>query len=368
MICREHLLMREQILLTGATGALGPALAAELVNAGAARRIAVLFRGDPQTLPRRFAAWRQEVQTHIEADLAGRTELLSVSGDICQEGLGISDERLERETDTIIHAAADTNFSAPQDQQWDVNVEGTRRMLEWAQRCRNLKRFLQVSSVFVSGSRTGWIDETLLDDMPEFVTFYQRTKWESEHVALKSGLPVGVARVSLVLGSHATGAVHSLIKWFSRGLVPLIPGLPEATGDVIATETAAKALAQAAVAEWKSPICQIAAGEHAPRMMEMVDFVYDEFAKRPAWKRRGIPRPKMVERAEYDHMIQTVEAAGRLTIAQAMRSINRFLPDLLFPKTYATVQAQALLGGSLPRYDWKQTMARVIHFCFPPEK
>src|ERR1051325_3272962 len=95
---------------------------------------------------------------------------------------------------------------------------------------------MQVSSVFVSGSRTGHIDENLHHDMPEFVTYYQRTKWESEHVALQSGLPVGVARVSLVLGSHATGgvhstgAVHSLIKWFSRGLVPLIPGLPEAKG------------------------------------------------------------------------------------------------------------------------------------------
>src|SRR4029079_5966327 len=116
--------------------------------------------------------------------------------------------------------------------------------------------------------------------------------WESEKVALASGMPLGIARISMVLGSHATGnvhrigAVHSLIKWFARGLVPLVPGPPDATGDVIATELAARCLLRAVTAEWnqgRPPIWQIAASEQAPRMMELIDYVYEHFAARPAW-------------------------------------------------------------------------------------
>jgi nucleoside-diphosphate-sugar epimerase len=372
--------MYRQILLTGATGALGPALAAELASAGAADRIAILMRGAPSDMPERFARWldavRSLVSPHQHATL---TRLHPVSGDICQENLGLdrSAGTLQRDADVVIHAAADTNFSAPQDRQWSVNVDGTRRILEWSQDCPHLRRFLLVSSVFVSGSRTGRIDETATAQAPDFVTYYQRTKWESEQVAIKSGLPVGVARVSLVLGSHATGgvhrtgAVHSLIKWFTRGLVPMVPGLPEATGDVIATETAAQCLSRAVLADWPAkhpPIWHIAAGDSAPRMSELIDFVYQHFADRPAWRRKQIARPQMVEREQFDRFIETVDAAGHPALGQALRSVNRFLPDLLYPKTYATNQAEALWGGPLPQYDWRETMGRVIRFCCPTDK
>ncbi len=301
----------------------------------------------------------------------GVERLFPVYGNLCKEGLGIAEEQWVRETDVVIHAAAETNFSAPAERLWGVNVEGTRRMVEWAERCRGLERFLLVSSVFVSGSRAGRIGEVATHERPEFVTYYQRTKWEAEHVALQCGLPVGVARVSLVLGSHATGsvhrpgAVHSLIKWFSRGLVPFVPGAAEATGDVIATETAAESLARAVLAEWPgTPIFHSAGGEDAPRMLELMGFVYEQFARRPAWRKRGIPRPRMVEQGEFDRMIETADASGHAVAAQVLKSVNRFLPDLLHPKTYETKCAEALLGR-LPRYDWRETMERVIGHCFP---
>jgi hypothetical protein len=159
-----------------------------------------------------------------------------------------------------------------------------------------------------------------------------------------------------------------LIKWFTRGLVPVVPGRKEATGDVIATELAAQCLAKAVMADWdssKPPIWHIAAGKHAPRMMELIEFVHQHFADRPAWKRRKIPRPQMVDQADFDRLIGSVDAAGRGTLAQALRSVNRFLPDLLYPKTYVTTQAEALWGGPLPQYDWRETMNRVIRFCCP---
>lgn len=375
--------MHQQILLTGATGALGPAVAAELARVRAAERIAVLMRCPRAELGGRFQEWLGAVRPLVATEQEISLECLHpVIGDICLDNLGMADaaaRSLRQQADVVIHAAADTNFSAPHDRQHAVNVGGTQRMLNWAKDCPHLRRFLLVSSVFVSGSRTGTIDETATREPPEFVTYYQRTKWEAEQLALGSGLPVGIARVSLILGSHATGtihrpgAVHSLIKWFARGLVPMVPGLPEARGDVIATETAARCLARAVTAgehaggwgETAPPIWHIAAAEEAPRMTELIDYVYQHFAARPLWSHRRIPRPQMVCQQEFDRFIAQIEGAGRRLVAEAMRSVNRFLPDLCFPKTYQTTRAQALWGGPLPQYDWRQTLERVIRFCCP---
>jgi nucleoside-diphosphate-sugar epimerase len=328
----------------------------------------------------RFAEWLKEVRPILpEGEQHCLERLRPVAGDICFEnaGLGAASAELQRETDVVIHAAADTNFSAPPEKQWDVNVGGTQRMMTWAGNCPRLSRFILVSSVFVSGSRTGVIDETLAHERPEFVTHYQRTKWEAEHVALDSGLPVAVARISLILGSHADGsvhrpgAVHSLIKWFSRGLIPMMPGLPESTGDLIATELAAQSLTRAVMTDWKAaekPIWHIAAAGKAPKMSELIDFVYGKFANRPVWKKRGIPRPVMVQRDAFDKVIETFDAAGRPNLAQAMRSVNTFLPDLFYPKVYETKRAETLWGGKMPEYDWRETMERVIGVLCPVDR
>ena len=143
---------------------------------------------------------------------------------------------------------------------------------------------------------------------------------------------------------------------------------------MIATETAARCLTRAVMADWKGaagdgpPIWHIAAADHAPRMTELIDFVYQHFADRPAWRRKCIPRPQMVEQAEFDRFIESVNATGRTMVAHALRSVNRFLPDLLYPKTYETTQAEALWGGPLPRYDWRETLGRVIRFCCPADR
>lgn len=369
--------MHKQILLTGATGALGPAVAAELARTAAADDIAIMMRSRDQELHNRFARWREVVRSLLAPDEHGQlARFRPVTGDILQRDLGL-DPELRKNTDVVVHAAADTNFSAPPERQTAINVGGTQHTLDWAASCPNLKRYILVSSVFASGSRTGRIYEDVVAEPPGFVTHYQRTKWESEHLALESKLPVGIARVSLILGSHETGAVqrtgavHSLIKWFARGLVPMVPGDPDAKADVIATETAARCLARAVTGPWPqsaAPIWHIAAGDHAPTMLELIDFVYQHFSARPAWRRKRIPHPHMVEQREFDALIAETEAAHHPALAQALRSINRFLPDLGFPKIYDTTNAEKLWGaptGGLPLYDWRETMDRIIRFSHP---
>src|SRR5258706_12029455 len=371
--------MYRNLLLTGATGALGPHLAAELLATEAADRISVLVR--PATAPARtrFVAWLKTVSgilssTDREAEAIDLTpnpldRLHPVVGDISHEGLRLEaseDVELRRDVEVIIHAAADTRFIAPAGDQWDANVEGTRRMLDWATRCPRLRRFILVSSAYVAGSQTGRIFEHVSGERPEFVPHYQRTKWEAERLAVASGLPVSIARVSLIMGSHATGfvhrpgALHNLIRWFGRGLLPVLPGTPETTVDLIAAETAARFLARAAssdVADAKAgskegpPIWHIAAGCKAARLSDLIDFVFAQFCEQPGWARKQIAKARVVDRTAFERLCKSAAATDHAGFAQVMGSVGSFLPDLLYPKTYDTTRAEALWGGSLPLPD-----------------
>src|SRR5205814_8334876 len=185
---------------------------------------------------------------------ADPSRLHLVSGDIGEDGLGLEAAQraaLARQTDVIIHAAADTHFRGPADVQWNVNVQGTRRMLEFAAGCPRLRQFILVSTICVAGTSSGRIAETF-GAPPAFLNQYEQTKWEAERLALASGLPVRVARVGVVMGSHATGVVHRLgalhhvLRWFGRGLIRAVPGTPRSSVELIAVETAARFLARAA--------------------------------------------------------------------------------------------------------------------------
>ncbi len=381
--------MHQTLLVTGATGALGPHLVAELLAAGAAKRIAVLMRRPAASTSDGFRSWLDSVANIIavsghatgsrpalDPDL---TSLQPVAGDLSRERLGFSADdnaRLLKSTEVIVHAAADTRFNAPVAEQWDVNVAGTRRMLEWASKCPRLRRFILVSSTYVAGSRTGRIDESAGAVRPDFVTNYQRTKWEAEQLALASALPVAIARISLITGSHANGfvnrpgALHNLIRWFGRGLVPVLPGTPQSTVDLISAETAARCLTRAVVAmdgtpnsdaAAERPIWHFAAGAHAAPLGELIDLVFEQFNAQPGWRRNKIPKAQVVDRHDFDELVRSAGASDHAGFAQVMSSVSSFLPDLLYPKVYDTSRAELLYGGPLPLNDWRETLRRVIH-------
>jgi hypothetical protein len=98
------LAMHRQILLTGATGALGPALAAQLACGNAAQRIAVMMRCPPAELGEKFGKWRSAVGEWVAPDKQSHLDrLFPVVGDICQENLGLGDasKTLQRERPPI---------------------------------------------------------------------------------------------------------------------------------------------------------------------------------------------------------------------------------------------------------------------------
>jgi nucleoside-diphosphate-sugar epimerase len=357
--------MVRQILVTGATGALGPPLIAELLRGDCAERIGLLIRPGACGVAERF----QALVRPLEVEGLAARRLFAVAGELC--GGWDGGEGLARETEVIVHAAADTRFRAPRLPQEETNVQGTYRVLEWARHCPRLSHVVLASTTCVAGTRTGEVAEAFAPEPPGFVNHYERTKWQAEQLASAADVPVRVVRLSTAVGRERDGAVgrmgalHHALHWLYRGLVPMVPGAASARVDLITTDAAAVFLARAAKLPFRgTEVFQVAAGSRAATLGELVEFLAGVFREtHEGWRRSQIARPMIVDGDTFAAFRRSVERSRDLLLGRVMESVDAFLPALLYPKTYHTQHAEGFWGGPLPLPDWRQTVRRAVEFC-----
>ena len=138
--------------------------------------------------------------------------------------------------------AAVYDLSVGRDLAMRVNVEGTRRMLEFAAACPALQRFHYVSTCYVSGKHAGAFTEDDLDLGQKFHNFYEETKFLAEvevQSQMREGLRATIYRPSVMMGDSRTGTTqkydgpYSVIRLLLRqprlAFVPVIgdPGKAE---------------------------------------------------------------------------------------------------------------------------------------------
>jgi thioester reductase-like protein len=370
---------RQGVLLTGATGALGPALAAELLAAQPRLNLDILLRAGSSSISQRFNDWLDCVACVISADPARfgglreddwRDRVTPVAGDVAIDQFGLERrgyDELARRANVIIHAAADTQFLTSLEQQRNINVGGTRRALEFASHCRSLSRIVLVSTICTSGTATGTIRETTMTP-PGFVNNYERTKWEAEQLAMSSDLPLGIARVSIVIGSHASGVVHrigafhNVLKWFGRGLVPVVPGTSDTLVDLVCNEVVAAFIVRAALTEFKPrSIWHVSAGDRAATLPQLAEAAFEELRGGETVQSLEQPgEPFIIDHEIFERIRLSKTGPRDRVLRQSMEAINSFLPMLMYPRRYDTRQAEKLWGGPLPWPDWRETLARVI--------
>lgn len=368
--------MSRTVLITGASGALGPPLLAELLRSDGIDRVAVLLRRGPRW-DRRVEELRASVaQMAVDAGHQRPLRLdrfMCVAGDVGRRDLGLEARegaRLARDVHVLIHAAANTRFSTSAGDLHNVNVEGTRHALTFARLCRVLEQFVLVSTTCVAGTRTGVIAERLEDEPDAFVNAYERSKWEAERLAAAADLPVRIARLSTCIGGertgyvHRFGAIHQSLRWLIRGLVPMVPAVDGSRVDLIATDVAVRWIARAAEQAVNGlEVCQIAAGQQAIPLHDLVECAVAHLRRtRPGWTSGQIEAPAIVDAATFRLFERSVAQSGDVLFARVLEAAGSFFPALLYPKVYQTVRAEALWGGPLPLSDWRSTVAKVIDF------
>lgn len=181
-----------------------------------------------------LARARADILGGLHPELGGRIRL--VEGDITTPGLGLPDPA-ETAADVVevFHLAAAYDLMVPREVGLQVNVAGTRHLLEFAARCGRLGRFQYVSTCYVSGRHPGLFLESDLEKGQVFNNFYEETKHLAEvevRAAMSGGLPATIYRPSITVGDSRSGETQKfdgpyfIIQWLLRqprvALLPMV--------------------------------------------------------------------------------------------------------------------------------------------------
>ncbi|WP_135854132.1 SDR family oxidoreductase [Halorussus salinus] len=200
----------ESVFVTGFPGFLGSELVARLLD-----------RYDDDVAIRclvqsKYRDLAEERAAELD-DSPGRIELYE--GDITEADLGLSDESGDAASDDdyadlaadateIYHLAAVYDLGVSREVGMAVNVEGTRNLLDFAERAPDLRRFHYVSTCYVSGRHDGVFTHRDLDVGQSFNNHYEETKFLAERAVqrrMDEGLPATVYRPAIAVGDSETG-------------------------------------------------------------------------------------------------------------------------------------------------------------------
>ncbi len=172
----------------------------------------------------------REILDELRVDMS-RLDLLI--GEVEAIDLGLSGTEyldLIAEVTDIYHMESEWYVGADSERLQEVNVRGTRNMIDTATEMRSLGRFNHLSTAFVAGDRTGVIMEDELDEGQDFRNPYEQTKFEAE-VALHDAaddLPVTIYRPTIVAGDSETGEIDRMAGPYSliHAIVQAPTGVP----------------------------------------------------------------------------------------------------------------------------------------------
>lgn len=237
------------ILLTGAAGVIGQAVAAELSGS----RVIGLV--------------------HHNTEAPGVDEVLPA--DLSQPRFGLSEERwggLAEEVDSIVHSGALTKWGQPPEPYQAINVGGTREVIELARLAQAPVHLLSTIFVLALDGHDGLRPDNLVRN-------YIASKLDSERLLAESGVPHSIFRPTNLVGDSRTGAssepqiVQALSDFVCRGRAPYFPMHPGNLVDVAPLEAVSIPVARAAERDDVGHVFHIAYGEEAMNVETALDVI-----------------------------------------------------------------------------------------------
>jgi nucleoside-diphosphate-sugar epimerase len=192
--------------VTGGTGFIGGRLAAKLCERG--DEVVALVRN-----PDKASGLQQKGVQLIEGDL---TDVDAI-------------RRGAEGADACFHGAAIYKVGIPKSQHeemFETNVRGTERVLDAAIQA-GVPKIVYVSTVNVFGNTGGKVvDETYERPRNGFLSYYDKTKYDSHQVALDridKGAPIVIVQPGGVYGPNDHSEIGNMIDQFRSGKLPAVP-------------------------------------------------------------------------------------------------------------------------------------------------
>jgi nucleoside-diphosphate-sugar epimerase len=256
------------------------------------------------------------------------------AGDLCEPDAldGIDTGRITR----IIHAAAVTRFNVDRKTARRVNVEGTIRVAEFAERCPRLDSFIYLSTLYAAGRRTGDIPEEPLTGHG-FVNDYEWSKHAAETALLERDLPLRVVRLPTLIADDDAGdsvgqhnAFHSTLRLYYYGLLSLLPGDPDTPLALASARYAVRALLEAT--DTVTHACPAPADTIT--LGELIDIAFTVFEQDDSFRRRMLLRPLPCDLASFRDLTSAAAGMRAGPVSQALGSVAPFAEQLYLPKVF----------------------------------
>jgi NAD(P)-dependent dehydrogenase (short-subunit alcohol dehydrogenase family) len=191
--------------VTGATGFIGKRLVKTLLVRKGASVSFLMRSGSESKLAALYEYWGLSG--------AGKARAVPVAGDLTAKKLGVSAEQikaLKGKVDAVYHLAAVYDLSADEESQVQVNIDGTRNLVEFA-KAVDAGHVHHVSSIAAAGLYDGVFREDMFDEADGLEHPYFMTKHESEKIVRKEcKVPWTVYRPALVVGDSKTGEMDKI--------------------------------------------------------------------------------------------------------------------------------------------------------------
>ena len=287
---------------------------------------------------------------------AGDARIEIVEGDITSPLTARADDVVE-----IYHLAAIYDLMVSREAGMRVNVDGTRNVLDFAQRCPSLRRVHYISTCYVSGRYPGVFKETDLEKGQTFNNHYEETKYLAEvevQKRMRDGLPVTIYRPSVVVGDSATGATQKfdgpyfVMRWLLKqpriAVLPVLMHPKRYRFNVVPRDFIISAIERlSAMPETMGKVFQLA----DPDPMT-VDETIDAVARATGRNVIRIPMPRAVAKGALDY----VPGVYRL-----MQIPSAAVDYFVHPTLYDTTNTRAALGEmSIPRF--RDYLPRLVEF------
>jgi long-chain acyl-CoA synthetase len=360
------------VLLTGATGFLGMQLLARYLERTSRPVYALVRAPDQRQAEERM---RRTLRLLFGPHHPYRERVTVLRGDITEPGLGLSvaPEWLAERVGEIVHGAASVSFTLELPTAREINVEGTRRVLQLARSCQqrgSLRRLSYVSTAFVCGDRRGQFSEDELDVGQDFRNTYEQSKFEAELLVqqTRAELPVTVLRPSIIVGERQTGwsTAFNVLYWplraFARGAYALLPARSGAPVDVVSVDYVADAILHLSQArEAQGATLHLVAGRQASSVGEIVKLT-SAFFKRPA--------PRLLDPRVYGGVVHPLllRLIDDERHRRALRSSEALFPYFAARNTFDDRRARVLLGPSgLSPAPLRGYFNRLVEFALAAE-